>query len=143
MKSPARRTRTAVAGLLLGVTATVGAGWTVDQVAASSHAATNPSRPAAGPHVLPFAAQVTGPPVAVMENRPARVPIAEGSDGCDHAYGDLGQCVPWRFPAGVRDGCDWLRAHGFGSLTVHGRDRHRLDTDADGVACGLGDASTR
>ncbi|MET9643087.1 galactose oxidase early set domain-containing protein [Streptomyces syringium] len=68
------------------------------------------------------------------------VTVPEGYDGCDHAYGDVGQCVPWTFPRTETGGrCDWLRERGFGPLRVHGRDRHRLDTDRSGVACDRGD----
>ncbi|MCP2257804.1 hypothetical protein LX15_001490 [Streptoalloteichus tenebrarius] len=80
----------------------------------------------------------SGPPPAAPEPAPADVP--EGADGCDHAYGEPSQCVPWRFPPGTGEACAWLREHGFGPLAVRGRDRHQLDTNRDGVACGRGDA---
>jgi hypothetical protein len=72
--------------------------------------------------------------------RKSGVKVAEGYDGCDHTYGEISQCVPWTFPAMARsERCDWLSEHGFGPLTVHGRDRHKLDTNRDGVACYRGD----
>jgi hypothetical protein len=70
----------------------------------------------------------------------AGVKIAEGTDGCDHAYGGRDVCVPWEFPAGVTDKCAWLRERGFKPLKIEGgRDRHALDRNADGTACGEGD----
>ncbi|GAA3137127.1 galactose oxidase early set domain-containing protein [Streptomyces echinatus] len=68
------------------------------------------------------------------------VKMAEGYDGCDHAYGRINQCVPWTFPKTKQaDRCAWLLAKGFGRLEVHGRDRHHLDRNKDGIACGKGD----
>jgi len=102
----------------------------------SGPAGSGPAEPQ--PHVAPFAGQLGG---AVRTPGPSTGPvaIAEGTDGCDHAYGEVGQCVPWQFPPGVVDRCGWLAAHGFGPLVVHGRDRHGLDRNHDGVACGAGD----
>lgn len=72
------------------------------------------------------------------------VKMAAGFDGCDHAYGRIGQCVPWTFPKMPRaDRCAWLLDRGYGRLEVHGRDRHRLDRDKDGIACGKGDVRKR
>jgi hypothetical protein len=90
------------------------------------------------PHVQPFAGQLGG---AVRGPGPKTGPVTipEGTDGCDHAYGEVGQCVPWQFPPGVVNRCGWLAAHGFKPLAVHGRDRHGLDRNHDGVACGPGD----
>jgi hypothetical protein len=90
------------------------------------------------PRILPFARKLTGARRAPKPSR-TTVKIEEGYDGCDHAYGDRGQCVPWRFPARARSGCAWLKAHGFAALAVHGRDRHRLDANRDGIACGPDD----
>lgn len=99
----------------------------------------------------------SGPPVAVApepyqppKSRSSRTPnprlttarphpVDDSLDGCDNAYGAVGQCVPWTFPPGTEDGCEWLAGHGFGPLPVHGRDRHGLDRDGDGIACGAGD----
>ena len=61
----------------------------------------------------------------------------ENVDGCDHSYG-TSVCVPWIFPTAVttaRQRCAWLRKHGFGRITVAGRDRHGLDPDHDEIAC--------
>ncbi|WP_425245301.1 galactose oxidase-like domain-containing protein [Streptomyces sp. NEAU-NA10] len=66
-----------------------------------------------------------------------------GFDGCDHSYGAISQCVPWTFPKKakqVAERCDWLQKQGYGTgLKVHGRDRHGLDRNKDGIACGRGD----
>ncbi|SHG70092.1 hypothetical protein [Streptoalloteichus hindustanus] len=123
----------------------------------NSPATPPPRTAAAAPQVLPFTqptatttAAPDGPP-STARTRPltASPPVSgpsvpvdapEGGDGCDHAYGESHECVPWQFPPGTENRCDWLRDHGFGPLTVHGRDRHGLDTNGDGVACGPGDA---
>ncbi|KWX00186.1 hypothetical protein TH66_14935 [Carbonactinospora thermoautotrophica] len=99
-------------------------------------------KPTAAPHIQPFAQRLTGQRKHPAPKR-TRVSLPPGYDGCDRAYGEPGQCVPWRFPTGVADRCAWLRAHGFDPLPVHGRDRHRLDTNRDGIACGPGDNTAR
>ncbi|MFE1441044.1 galactose oxidase-like domain-containing protein [Streptomyces sp. NPDC058739] len=73
------------------------------------------------------------------------VTMPKGYDGCDHSYGTISQCVPWKFPAVPRgDRCAWLKKNGYGTaLAVHGRDRHRLDRNGDGIACGRGDLVRR
>jgi hypothetical protein len=58
--------------------------------------------------------------------------------GCDDDYQTDGVCVPWLFPLLV-DECDWLRAHGSVHIEVQGEDRHELDLNLDGIACGDGD----
>jgi hypothetical protein len=58
--------------------------------------------------------------------------------GCDDDYRTDGACVPLLFPLLV-DECDWLRAHGSVHIEVHGQDRHQLDLNLDGIACGAGD----
>jgi hypothetical protein len=99
--------------------------------------AANPSGGAPGPFVQGF-----GPHGGAT--KPAGAPGTKPSlpanlDGCDHTYGNVGQCVPATFPAGVTDRCAWLRAHNFGPLRVHGPDRLRLDSNHDRIACGPGD----
>jgi hypothetical protein len=92
------------------------------------------------PYVQPFAQQPGVEPRAPLPSPTAGVQIAEGTDGCDHAYGDRDVCVPWQFPAGVSDKCGWLKEHGFEPLKITGgRDRHGLDRNNDGTACGAGD----
>ncbi|MDQ7909611.1 hypothetical protein RB614_34335 [Phytohabitans sp. ZYX-F-186] len=92
------------------------------------------------PYVQPFAEQPGAKPRAPLPSPTAGVEIEEGTDGCDHAYGDRDVCVPWEFPAGVTDKCGWLRERGFGPLKITGgRDRHGLDRNGDGTACGDGD----
>ncbi|MFG2238181.1 galactose oxidase-like domain-containing protein [Streptomyces sp. NPDC048734] len=75
------------------------------------------------------------------------VGMPAGFDGCDHSYGTVGQCVPWTFPKKantVAERCHWLEEKGYGTpLKVSGRDRHGLDRDRDGIACGKGDARTK
>jgi hypothetical protein len=65
-------------------------------------------------------------------------PWLEDLGGCDDDYRTDGACVPWLFPLLV-DECDWLRAHGSMRIEVHGQDRHELDLNLDGIACGDGD----
>jgi hypothetical protein len=96
-------------------------------------------RGSAAAYVQPFAGGLSASPQTPLPKPTAPVTVAANIDGCDHAYGTISQCVPWEFPAGMTDKCAWLRAHGFGPLAVHGRDRQQLDTDSDGIACGPGD----
>ncbi len=72
------------------------------------------------------------------------VKMPEGYDGCDHAYGEVSTCVPWKFPrkVSVADRCEWLKSKGYGVLDVR-RDRHGLDRNKDGRACGKGDFRRR
>ncbi len=92
------------------------------------------------PRIHPFAQQPGRTPHAVLPSPTAPLTVEEGNDGCDHGYGDRNVCVPWRFPPGVTDYCGWLAAHGYPPLKVRNdRDRHGLDTNRDGIACGPGD----
>ncbi|RMI31756.1 hypothetical protein EBN03_16305 [Nocardia stercoris] len=88
------------------------------------------------PHVLPFATTGKAPERLPAGPQPNAV-IPEGIDGCDHAYGGVGQCIPWNFPPSVKpaDRCAWLAAHGLQNIPVHGRDRHGLDKSHHGKAC--------
>ncbi|MET7902471.1 galactose oxidase early set domain-containing protein [Streptomyces sp. NPDC005355] len=96
---------------------------------------------AATAHTQPFADDPSAAPKPKKQRRARAVTLAEGYDGCDHTYGTGDQCVPWRFPRGVAkaDRCAWLLARGYGAMKTHGRDRHRLDRNRDGTACGRGD----
>ncbi|GAA0425075.1 hypothetical protein Acor_36630 [Acrocarpospora corrugata] len=90
-----------------------------------------------GPHVLPFAKKLRSPRPRLAA-RPKKLDIPASIDGCDHAYGTAGQCVPWDFPklAKGETRCDWIRAHKLAGITVNNpRDRHRLDPDRNGIAC--------
>jgi len=92
------------------------------------------------PYVHEFAEQPDAKPNPAQPSPTGGVRIAEGTDGCDHAYGDRDVCVPWRFPSDVTDKCGWLKERGFESLEITGgRDRHGLDRNRDGTACGSGD----
>ncbi|WP_031509509.1 galactose oxidase early set domain-containing protein [Streptomyces megasporus] len=74
-------------------------------------------------------------------HRPAE-DVGAWVDGCDRSYGDPSQCLPGVFPREVKGSaakCRWLDDRGWKPFAVHGRDRHRLDTDGDGTACGRGD----
>jgi hypothetical protein len=126
---------TAVSGLVVAALAVLAAGTPAD---AGDRVGKGP-RPA--PRVLPFATK-PGIPKARITKRPGKVPVTAFVDGCDHSYGTVAQCVPLTFPKSLTDRrskCSWLAARGYGPLTVHGKDRHKLDTDRDGVACGPGD----
>jgi hypothetical protein len=95
------------------------------------------------PSATPSAGLSATPGPGASSVDPAAVGVTMGAvpiDGCDHSYGGANQCVPWNFPPGTTDRCFWLRAHGLGNVAVHGRDRHHLDTNSDGVGCGSGDA---
>lgn len=116
----------------------------------SAGVTTSSGPPSATPGPPASSVALTGEPVTSLPKEPPRprdVPprpsttprLPESVDGCDHAYGRRNQCVPWSFPAGVVDGCAYLRDKGFGPLAVHGRDRHGLDRNGDGSACDRGD----
>jgi hypothetical protein len=101
-----------------------------------------PTGPTAAPppYIHSFADDPAAAPRGVQPSPTGGVRIAEGTDGCDHAYGERDVCVPWVFPAGVTDKCGWLRDHGFKPLKITGgRDRHGLDPNGDGTACGSDD----
>lgn len=77
----------------------------------------------------------------LQPRKPAKK-IKQSATGCDTHYGEPGQCVPAVFPDRVRGSvrkCRWLDGQGWKPFTVHERDRHRLDTNRDGTACGTGD----
>ena len=94
----------------------------------------------AAPHLPPPAGQ--GGKVIPNGSGPSKVPVPAHVDGCDHDYGSTGQCVPWKIEGtDTAARCDWLTAHGFGPLKVHGTDRQHLDTDGNGTACDTGDHS--
>lgn len=95
------------------------------------------TRPA--PFTQSFARQPGTRPLAPLPSPTAAHRVAVNLDGCDRNYGSRKQCVPWRFPPGPVQGCEWLAAHGFEPLPVVGTDRHGLDTNRDGLACGPGD----
>ncbi|MET8012655.1 galactose oxidase early set domain-containing protein [Streptomyces sp. NPDC005271] len=96
---------------------------------------------AATAHTQPFADDPSAAPHAKKQRRAKAVTLGEGYDGCDHTYGRAGQCVPWTFPRGLArtHRCEWLLVRGYGAMKTHGRDRHRLDRNRDGTACGRGD----
>ncbi|MGH3932921.1 MAG: hypothetical protein ACRDTF_23435 [Pseudonocardiaceae bacterium] len=83
----------------------------------------------ADPYVRDFANDLSGEvhqPLAVPET----FSYGPTVDGCDHAYGVRGECVPYNFPPGVANTpsakCAWLAAHQFRALEVPGVDRHGL-----------------
>jgi hypothetical protein len=98
--------------------------------------------PSETPRVEPYATgmsgkKITASPQAAAKASPAIVP--PNVDGCDHAYGTPGLCVPWNFPAGTtsyRQKCAWLKENHYPEpLSVHGTDRLQLDPDKNKVAC--------
>ena len=80
----------------------------------------------------------TAEPPAPPEPTRHLPPWMEDLGGCDDDYDTDGTCVPWLFPILV-DECDWLRTHGSRHIEVRGEDRHELDGNSDGIACGYGD----
>ncbi|WP_354643335.1 hypothetical protein [Kitasatospora camelliae] len=121
--------------------------------APAAPAAAQPAAPAAGqasaaPHVLDFAQGLKNSPKKLpAQGTPA--PQPPGVDGCDHAYGTAGQCVPAVFPPGVgtsaAERCTWLKDHGLKDVKVKeqknaaDKDKLKLDRNKDGIACGAGD----
>jgi hypothetical protein len=91
------------------------------------------------PYVQDFGSPSEGARAGPAASPTVTISARANLDGCDHAYGTAGQCVPWTFPAGVSDRCGWLHAHNFGALPIHGPDRLGLDPNHDGIACGPGD----
>ncbi|ROO88717.1 hypothetical protein EDD29_6395 [Actinocorallia herbida] len=93
------------------------------------------------PETTPTAEAVTPQATDLRETRlPSTSPKADGTsnDGCDPAYGEPTQCVPWVFPDGITaysDKCLWLKINGFGEVRVVGTDRQRLDPDKNKIAC--------
>ncbi|WP_430783200.1 hypothetical protein [Actinoplanes sp. G11-F43] len=89
------------------------------------------------PFVPTFGGRSSASPLPRLPSPTAALSMPVNVDGCDRSYGTRSQCVPWRFPPGVTDGCGWLRERGFldTPLTVRGADRHRLDPDRNGFAC--------
>ncbi|MEQ4301993.1 hypothetical protein ABNF97_11490 [Plantactinospora sp. B6F1] len=159
-----RRTRWTTAALVALVAAVVMAGWRADSLAARPDGSRPSEAPTGGvgaptgpvgtptspvevspaappPRIHPFARQPRRAPHPPLPSPTAPLVIPEGYDGCDHGYGeDRAVCVPWRFPPGVRDRCAWLSAHRYPPLkVVNDRDRHGLDRNRDGTACGRGD----
>jgi len=142
-----RRARWVIAGLL-GAALVAGSLLRLSDVgrdgpprgAMLAEAAPPDSTPSEAPTVLPFATVLDGPAeTASAEPRRPRPDLVapENADGCDHSYG-TSICVPWIFGADIttaRQRCVWLRKHGFGRITVAGRDRHGLDPDHDEIAC--------
>lgn len=97
--------------------------------------------PSEKPTIEPYAnglsgKKITASPQAAAKASPAIVP--PNVDGCDHAYGTPGMCVPWNFPAGVtsyRQKCAWLKDNHYPQVDVHGTDRLQLDPDKNKIAC--------
>ena len=89
----------------------------------------------AEPYVQDFAGQPGAKPLPKLPSPTVTHSVRANVDGCDHNYGEVTQCVPWTFPPGTADKCDWLRERGFKQLRVAGTDRQKLDDDHDGVAC--------
>jgi hypothetical protein len=94
-----------------------------------------PSLAAAEPFVQTFAGQPGVRPLPKLPSPTAKLTQPVNLDGCDHAYGERTQCIPWTFPPGTSDKCAWLTAHGFDVVKVLGEDRHHLDPDGNGLAC--------
>ena len=106
--------------------------------AGGSVAVRAPAAPApapAEPFVQGFAAQPGVKPLKPVPSPTVTLKVAANIDGCDHAYGESTQCIPWTFPPGTADKCEWLAAHGFTGIKVVGTDRQKLDVDGDKIAC--------
>jgi hypothetical protein len=90
---------------------------------------------APAPLVDNFDTSLTGARVKAYKHAYA-VPVPWNVDGCDHDYGQPGQCVPWKIPASTpQAACAWLKSNGFGPLKVHGRNRQNLPGNAQGYVC--------
>jgi hypothetical protein len=90
---------------------------------------------APAPLVDNFDTNLTGAHVKAYKHAYA-VPVQWNVDGCDHDYGQPGQCVPWEIPASTpRAACAWLKSNGFGPLKVYGTNRQNLPENAQGYVC--------
>ncbi|GHF42723.1 galactose oxidase early set domain-containing protein [Streptomyces morookaense] len=94
----------------------------------------------AAPMVHGFAGHMSAKPTG-PERPHAAHPVSPEIAGCDRHYGSADVCVPTVFPSEVARTtaarCGWLRAHGYGSLRLNGRDDPlRLDPRGTGRACG-------
>lgn len=140
---PRRRGRRRLATAVLGTGAAVAIALTLPTGSAESRPVRPDGTQRPSPHVLNFAQKLQAP-TRPLPNLATRVPVQVDADGCDHAYGEVNQCIPRTFPAGVTSApgarCTWLLAHGYRSLAVRARDDLGLDTNHDAVACGTGDA---
>lgn len=91
--------------------------------------AAGPPTSDAAPYVRDFANQLSGA-VRTPLAQPETFSHGPNIDGCDHAYGVRGECVPYNFPSGVGNTrvakCAWLASHRFQALEVPGKDRHGL-----------------
>jgi hypothetical protein len=99
----------------------------------------SPGRPPAGgrpaPHIITqFANGLKGERKAIS-TQPRPVPLGNDVDGCNHDYGEPGQCVPLHLPPGQHDWCAYLAHHGMAHPKVHGRDSLGLDPRHTGSAC--------
>ena len=78
-------------------------------------------------------------PDAVLNDAPGEV-----LGGCLAGYGTPGeQCLPARAPRDKPMTCAYASRLFPDGIKVTGRDRLRLDTDRDGIACGPGDRGAR
>ncbi|KWX04747.1 hypothetical protein TH66_00045 [Carbonactinospora thermoautotrophica] len=87
-----------------GLAAALGTGLAIGQATARPKPAPPSVKPTAAPHIQPSAQRLTGQRKHPAPKR-TRVSLPPGYDSCDRAYGEPGQCVPWRFPTGVADHC--------------------------------------
>ncbi|XVV03515.1 hypothetical protein ACQPW3_40405 [Actinosynnema sp. CA-248983] len=97
-----------------------------------------PAPATAGPEarpVVPVTATPTPAPEPASPTPTEPTGKKPNRNNCDRSYLTDGACVPWFFPLDPREACEWLREQGLTRIEVHGRDRHRLDVDLDGIAC--------
>jgi hypothetical protein len=109
----------------------------VPQTLAASNS--SPTYPAPGgtpaPHIITqFARGLTGAR-RILPQIPVPVPLTNAIDGCNHDYGEPGQCIPSRLPTGQTDWCSYLASHGLAHVKVIGRDSLALDQHHTGRTC--------
>ncbi|WP_309109694.1 hypothetical protein [Saccharothrix sp.] len=112
-------------------------------VLSATHTTTLAVQPSPAPVTAPPEARPAVPVTATPTPEPqppspttAQPPGKKANrNNCDRSYLTDGTCVPWFFPLDPRKACEWLREQGLTRIEVHGRDRHRLDVDLDGIAC--------
>lgn len=125
---PPRRTKVTIAAALAGLAAVLVV-VVVAVLSGGGTAAQPPPTSDADPYIRDFANKLSGE-VHTPLPTPEIFTHGPNVDGCDHAYGVRGECVPYNFPSGVGPTpaakCAWLASHGFRALEVPGKDRHGL-----------------
>jgi hypothetical protein len=94
-----------------------------------------PAGAAPAPHIITQFANGLKGAHKVLPRVPVPVPLGNDIDGCNHDYGEPGQCVPRHLPPGQTNWCSYLASHRLAHVKVHGRDSLGLDPGHIGLTC--------